>query len=490
LLTELTGPEIVVGKLLATSLNAFYSLIAILPLFAYPLLIGGVMPGEFWRLTLVLAATMFFSLSIGSMVSALCRETRTAMAATLALLLGFTALPPALASLAPLGSGGWIRQLLSSPSPVRAWLWVFDANFQARGGFWSFAGALVTLLTIAVLALWLAGQFVPTKSADEEPASDSWRSRVRQIMARPRASRPSASPGSSSTSAWKPDNPQGPQTQFRHERWLEEDPFAWLAAREQRPRLLVRTLMAVLGPAWLVCIAGCFQPSPSARLYLFGGATLISFGLHQGLKWLIALEASRQLNQDRRSGSLELLLVTPLSIDQIVRGQKRALRAIFLVPMLLVLATNLGLLVVLIALDPLPAASFGSLVCGEVLVGGALMLLVDFYALGWVGMWMALRNGPHHRAILATLVRVMLAPWLAVVCLVLMTMGGVGLPPDSLALFVALWFGLAAVLEHTFAGRAKLDLFEQLRQPAYRPGLGGGAPEFAQLPTALNPEIA
>src|SRR2546430_6213267 len=62
-LTELKGYDVVLGKLIATSLHAFYGLLAILPLLALPLLMGGVTVGEFWRVTLVLTTTLFFSLS-------------------------------------------------------------------------------------------------------------------------------------------------------------------------------------------------------------------------------------------------------------------------------------------------------------------------------------------------------------------------------------------------------------------------------------------
>src|SRR6266566_65623 len=69
-LTELKGYDVVLGKLVATSLHSFYGLLTILPLLALPLLMGGVTPGEFWRMTLALMATLFFSLSTGMVVSA------------------------------------------------------------------------------------------------------------------------------------------------------------------------------------------------------------------------------------------------------------------------------------------------------------------------------------------------------------------------------------------------------------------------------------
>src|SRR5205807_2027360 len=82
-LTELKGYDVVFGKLIATSLHAFFGLLAILPLLALPLLMGGVTVGEFSRVTLVLIVTLLFSLSIGMLISGFLRDTRQAMAWTL-----------------------------------------------------------------------------------------------------------------------------------------------------------------------------------------------------------------------------------------------------------------------------------------------------------------------------------------------------------------------------------------------------------------------
>jgi len=67
-LTPLKGHDVVFGKLIATSLHAFYGLLAILPLLALPLLMGGVTLGEFWRVNLVLVTTLFLSLAMGMFV--------------------------------------------------------------------------------------------------------------------------------------------------------------------------------------------------------------------------------------------------------------------------------------------------------------------------------------------------------------------------------------------------------------------------------------
>src|SRR5256886_4967003 len=95
-LTDLKGYDVVLGKLAATSLNCFYGLLAIFPVLAIPLLLGGVSLGEFWRMSLVLANALFFSLAAGAVVLATSRLARTAMAGTFALVLFVHAGLPAL----------------------------------------------------------------------------------------------------------------------------------------------------------------------------------------------------------------------------------------------------------------------------------------------------------------------------------------------------------------------------------------------------------
>src|SRR6266404_9289456 len=64
-LTDLKGYDVVLGKLVATSLDAFYGLIALLPILALPLMLGGITLAEFGRMALVAINALFFSLALG-----------------------------------------------------------------------------------------------------------------------------------------------------------------------------------------------------------------------------------------------------------------------------------------------------------------------------------------------------------------------------------------------------------------------------------------
>src|SRR5207249_7315885 len=94
-LTDLKGYDVVFGKLAATSIAGFYGLMAIFPILAVPLLLGGLSYGEFWRGVLVVVNTFLFSLATGVFVSAVSRSARKAMALTFALLFLFAVILPA-----------------------------------------------------------------------------------------------------------------------------------------------------------------------------------------------------------------------------------------------------------------------------------------------------------------------------------------------------------------------------------------------------------
>jgi ABC-type transport system involved in multi-copper enzyme maturation permease subunit len=56
-LTDLKGYDVVLGKLASSSLHSFYTFLAVVPVMALPLLMGGMTVDEFWRVTLVLVVT-------------------------------------------------------------------------------------------------------------------------------------------------------------------------------------------------------------------------------------------------------------------------------------------------------------------------------------------------------------------------------------------------------------------------------------------------
>ena len=77
-LTDLGGYDVVSGKLLATSLQGLYGLLAVLPILSITQLMGGVTGEQFLKTSLALVNALFLSLAAGLFVSALSRDAQKA----------------------------------------------------------------------------------------------------------------------------------------------------------------------------------------------------------------------------------------------------------------------------------------------------------------------------------------------------------------------------------------------------------------------------
>jgi ABC-type transport system involved in multi-copper enzyme maturation permease subunit len=84
-LTDLRGYDVGLGKLLASSLQGFYGLLAVLPILAITLLMGGVTGSQYWKSSRALVNGMFLSLAAGLLISVVSRDSQKALAATLLL---------------------------------------------------------------------------------------------------------------------------------------------------------------------------------------------------------------------------------------------------------------------------------------------------------------------------------------------------------------------------------------------------------------------
>jgi hypothetical protein len=93
-------------------------------------------------------------------------------------------------------------------------------------------------------------------------------------------------------------------------------------------------------------------------------------------------------------------------------------------------------------------------------VGTMVVLITDFYALGWLGMWTGLRARQHHRAILGTIARVLLVPWLLYL---LMGFSGLFDTPGGSRVFIVVWFLLGVLNDVFWVERARRGLLNQFR---------------------------
>src|SRR5208282_2471435 len=120
---------------------------------------------------------------------------------------------------------------------------------------------------------------------------------------------------------------------------LEINPAYWLAGRNLSQRLLLTVLMFIAGVNSTVFVSGV---SNKISFWNIEGFTVVALALNFVLKSLVASQACHCLAEARRNNALEMLLATPLTVNQIIRGQILALKRIFLVPIIVILVIELA----------------------------------------------------------------------------------------------------------------------------------------------------
>src|SRR5205085_2786056 len=109
-----------------------------------------------------------------------------------------------------------------------------------------------------------------------------------------------------------------------------------------------------------------------------------------------------------------------------------------------------------------------------------------FWALRWIGMWMALRTKRHHRAILATLARVMLIPWLAILITFFLGMGGRGFSTRAVTTLTTFWLLLGLATDITLARRATFKLRRAFRERPLPVKVPIGSPPLTAAPPVIG----
>ena len=422
-LTDLRGHDVVLGKLLATSLRVFYALLAVFPILAIALIMGGVTGAQFWKTSLALVNAMFVSVAAGLFVSTLSRESQKALAATLFLLLLLVAAGPASDGIFAAIKQRAFNPMLSLSSP--GYLFV-TAGAWGRTPFWA---ALLVNQAVAWTFFGLACLLLPR----------TWRENTAKR----------STPAGTWAYYWKFG---GAKTRSALRRKLiEPNPVLWLACRERWQAVLLWALTILLVSG----LAATFAADERWMLwfvwsYVAGACTLV---LYLG----IASQAGRFFVEAQRSGLIELLLATPLTSRQIVQGQWRALVRMFGAPLGLCLAAQLlGTFLVqqqtwrrvaatVPATTP-PIAATANTVARtnatlvttttgtgtvSVSVGSAftgpndfgtlaisfattLTVVANLAAVAWFGMWMGLNSKSANLSTLKTILFVQIIPWFGV----------------------------------------------------------------------------
>ena len=392
-LTDLRGYDVVLGKLMAMSLNAFYGLLAILPVTGLCLLLGGLTGGEFWRTNLTLLNALFVSLAAGLCVSAFGRDSQRVMGGTLFLIILLAAGVPLLVGLG---------RTLGMPPGVQCCAWISP--------YTPFAGALEPVYLrqpekywLSLAASQLGGWLLLALASGALP--HRWQERVA---------------GETSRSLRRAARGDGRATAARaraRKELLQANPVLWLMSSGPDLRRVAWIIVAAWGLVVVLTMAFAPLQMGAFGLSVYG---VRPFGFL--LKCLVVVQACHFFVEARRSGALETLLCTPLTSGDIIRSQALALRNSFLWPVLTLLLVLLVPTLIPLALSvPTLAKWFGaqtwvptgaSTTPFGLLSAGVycLRMFTDCYAIGAYGIWLALTAKKPAMAPARTILFVLILP--------------------------------------------------------------------------------
>jgi len=186
-LTDLTGFDVLVGKLASAGLNAAGALLAVLPFMAVTQVLGGVTAGDLVRSALALLNLLWLSLSLGLAMSVRSREASRSLSAAVAWTLLLCVAFPLGASVVRQQLGPPILVKFFEASPVWALISARDIPYQLQPEtFWR---SLVTSHLLGWLFLFLAARQVSRvwrgDAAWVNQAKKPFRQRVRADLKNP-----------------------------------------------------------------------------------------------------------------------------------------------------------------------------------------------------------------------------------------------------------------------------------------------------------------
>jgi ABC-type transport system involved in multi-copper enzyme maturation permease subunit len=379
-LTDLRGYDVVLGKLVAAGVRSLYALLAIVPVLAVAMAMGGVTYGQVVLATVAIGNLVFFCMALGLRISVASLNERKALFAGVVLLLVFMIAPWIVAGL--LGNVVMGRNITQDPlwvvvlaSPFYPVTNVVAGVMQAplgagnlHRGFW---------LSVGLVHLMGWGMLVAASSS------------VIRVWRAPQSLRGWAKVAHR-WEQWMYG--QGESRAVLRRRLLELNPFLWVLQRERMKAWYAWAYLGIVLTFWLV------GNSQGDQILQEKHVAIPSLVLIQGfLKvWAIS-ECVSRLVEDRRGGAMELLLTTPLSDSGVVQGYWLGLRRLFLGP-------------------ALALAGFEFVVLGRVLGWGiglysAVVLLADMITVSSAAIWYGLVSRGANRALLHVMALALVLPW-------------------------------------------------------------------------------
>ena len=324
-LTPLTARAIVIGKGLIHALRALTMMLAALPVLAVPFLLGGVTWREGLMALFLDLSSVSLALAVGLLASAYCKQWNRALL-----------LAEVLAAVVLFGFGvllalGLIVQVAIPYIPGFTWREIGLGEIILGGaivctdsmGMWSEAihampaaatrvwlGAVCQMFALAVIMLGLTVLWVARRverSRQEEPPTP-WQLRWQLFLLAPRF--------------W--------ESLFRSKmrRTLERNPIGWLQRYSTGARMI----------QWGWCLFIVVTECVLVASVSWYDLEWLQYWLLLLLALSLAASAASSFRSERESGALELILVAPLSVPQIIFGRLLGLWRQFLPALVMLLA--------------------------------------------------------------------------------------------------------------------------------------------------------
>ncbi len=402
-LTDLRGYDVVGGKLLATSLRVTYALMSIIPILAVTFLMGAVSGPQYWKTAMALLNALFCSLAAGLMVSALSHDAQKALGGTVVVLLLLVLGGPASDAIYCDAHKRLFKPVLSLASPGYAFSL---AGAWGRSAYWPALG-------ISHASGWgmlaLACLTVPR----------SWQERGRKRAA-------------SRRSYWWRYGGVRRRQRLRRA-LLDRNPILWVCCRERWQSAGLWAVSLIVAGV-LVSFVAWKAPND-----VWSAWSVLSWLFVALLYLWMASQAARLYAEARRSGLIELLLVAPLSVKQVVQGHWRAIVRMFGAPVALLLLVQfaggwLAYRTTWGAAVPRQSITAAGLLASA---SSTLSTLASLGALAWFGMWMGMTSRNVSLATFKTILFVKVIPSLVIYFVTMYAMLFVVIMPQTMRMKTA-----------------------------------------------------
>ena len=376
-LTPLKATDIIIAKGVAHGLRALTLLVAVLPVMTIPFLLGGIgwqqavlsalinFSAICWALAAALVASSLNRLGLRSMVAAVMLGVCALLVFAVSLSLLVTGSRPQFLARRFVTDDTWLQGLAIAGVSPRHWVDLLTLLPATQVMYGVVQSAFLSVIALAA-AVWLAAIRIRSNWREEPPPA--WVQASQRFFCTP--------------VLWL--------SFFRWwmRRKLNRNPIGWLEQRTWTGRLVTW--------AWLAVVVSLYSAALTDSNFFRNFNVFQSF-----LGWLlvgsIAASAAGSFRRERESGVLELLLVAPLTTNQIIAGRLRGLWGQFLPSMGLLLGIWLY---------------FVGLFNRHNEVEGIVFLAVTFLTLPVIGLYFSVRCKNFIAAFLLTLVCGLLAPLL------------------------------------------------------------------------------